>query len=89
MKPALTISEIDIYPLKPKGGLVGFVSFLLNDSFYVGGIGIHVTPRGNVRLVYPTKALPNGKNLTLFHPINKEAGELIGQAVSKKLELLR
>jgi len=84
----LTISEVEIYPLKPKGGLIGFASFLIEDSFYVGGVGIHTKPSGEIRLVYPTKTLPNGKELPLCHPINQAVGASVEQAVAQKLSTL-
>lgn len=80
------VEEIELYPLKPSQGLVAWASFVLNRSLYVAGIGVHLRPDGRYRLVYPERVLPNGKRISLFHPINRQAGDLFEQAVSGKLE---
>jgi len=80
------LSEIEIIPIKPREGLLGFCSFVLNNEFYIGNIGIHSTPEGNIRLLYPTKLLSNGKNVSSFHPITKEAGLEIVRQISLKYE---
>ena len=88
MSSSVSISEVEIYPIKPKSGHIGFASFVIDGAFYVGGVGIHTTPSGKIRLVYPTKMLPNGKELNLCHPINQDAGALVEEAVSQKLSTL-
>ncbi len=79
------IKDIQIIPVKPKDGLVGFVSFIFNDSFYFASIGIYTRPNGGYRLTYPTrKSLTN--SLPIFHPINKETASMIEEAVISKYE---
>ncbi len=86
----LLISEIEIFPLKPKAGLVGFCSFVIFNSIYIGSIGIHTSPNSpdGFRLVFPTKILPNNKEISCVHPINREVGEAIQKAVGKKIQEL-
>jgi len=84
----LFISEIQIIPVKPKEGLVAFASFIINDFLYIGNVGIYTSlsrPEG-YRLVYPSKTLPNGKEINCVHPINKETGELISKAIIGKFK---
>ena len=81
----LTITEIQIIPVKPNKGLVAFASCVINSQFYIGDIAIHTVPQGDdVRLVYPAKTLPNGKRINCVHPINREAGEALKQAIGGK-----
>jgi len=40
------LSEIQIIPIKPQNGLVGFASFVLDGSLYLGSIGIMTRPQG-------------------------------------------
>jgi DNA-binding cell septation regulator SpoVG len=80
----MKISEINIIPIKPRDGLLGFVTFVLDDQFYVGNVGIHSTPDGNIRLLYPDRCLPNGKVVSSFHPIAKHIGLEITQQVTLK-----
>lgn len=77
-------NSIQIYPIKPIDGLLGFASLILNHHFYLGNIAIHSRPDGSVRLSYPEKNLPNGKVIHCFHPITKEAGALVLANISKK-----
>ena len=81
----IVISEVQIIPTKPKDGLVGFASFVINNQLYIGNVGVYSRPDGNdFRLVYPTKTLPNGKQINCVHPINRYAGETIRRQVVEK-----
>ena len=75
----MRISEIQIIPVMPKNGLVAFASCVINDSLYIGNIAIYTSPSNHegYRLVYPSKILPNGKEINCVHPINREAGAAI------------
>lgn len=73
----MVISEIHIVPIKPNNGLIGFASVLLNDSLYLGSIGIHTRLDGQgLRLTYPTKGTIN-----IFHPTTKQLSKVIEEAV--------
>lgn len=37
----MIISEVNIILIKPKDGLIGFASLVINDALYLGSIGIH------------------------------------------------
>jgi len=82
----LKISEVQIIPIKPKDGLVAFASCVINDYLYLGNIAIYTSPSRpeGYRLVYPSKILPNGKEVNCAHPINKKAGELISSKIIGK-----
>ena len=81
----MKISEIQIIPVKPQDGLVAFVSFVLDESIYLGSIAILTRPEGGYRLVYPTKKV-GLRSLNIFHPINKEFANLIEKEVFVKFE---
>lgn len=80
---ALDILEIQIMPVKPKDGLIAFVSFVINNQFYIGNVALYTSPFSldGFRLVYPIKVLPNGKEIHCVHPINKETGSVIQKRV--------
>lgn len=78
------INEIQVVPVKPNNGLVGFASFVLYDALYCSSVGIFTRPSGGYRLVYPTKKLAD-KDIDVFHPISKQVGLLIEQEVTNKL----
>jgi len=81
----MRISEIQIVPIRPKDGLVGFASFVLDDNLYLGSIGIMTRLEGGYRLTYPTKKIAD-KNLNIFYPINKEVAQLIENEVVGQFE---
>ena len=75
------ITELQIVPVKPNSGLVGFASFVYDNSFYFGSIGIYTRPQGGYRLTYPTRG-----NFNIFHPINREVAEEIEKVIISKFE---
>lgn len=79
------ISEVQIIPVKANEGLVGFASFVYNDDFYFGSIGIYTRPQGGYRLTYPTRKGTNG-NFNIFHPINRGVAEAIENVIISKFE---
>ena len=83
----MKISEIEIITIKPRMGLVGFASFVIDDSVYCGLVAIHNRPNGGYRLTYPRKIV-DSSNRDVFHPITHEAGRLIEEAVISKYKAL-
>lgn len=79
------ISEVQVVPIKPANGLVGFASIVFDDSFYLGSIGIFARPNGRYRLTYPTRKSACG-GINVFHPINRSTAQQIEQAVISKFE---
>jgi len=79
------ISEVQIVPIRPKDGLMGFASFVLDDCLYLGSIGIMTRPEGGYRLTYPTKAI-GIKSLNVFYPINKTFAQEVEKAIINRFE---
>ena len=79
------ITEIQIMPIKPKDGLVAFASFVLDNSLYLGSVGIATRLQGGYRLIYPTKR-SGSKDMNVFHPINKAFAEVVEHEVVKRFE---
>ncbi len=86
----LNISNIEITPIRPRDGLVGFCSFVLNDSIYIGSVAIHTCLKNSLgyRLVYPTRKTLNGDLISCVYPINRETGDTIERAVIAKYKAL-
>ena len=82
----LEISEITITPIRPRNGLVGFTSFILNNSIYIGNVAIYTSPSSpdSFRLVYPSRILGNGTKLDSVFPINKDVGYSIQKQIVKE-----
>jgi len=82
------ISEIEIVPVKPSSGLIGFASFVLDDRYYVSSVAIYTRLDSlGYRLVYPTKKVGE-RNINIFHPINREVSQVIDEAVIEKVNEL-
>ncbi|MFC1699982.1 hypothetical protein ACFL1I_08545 [Candidatus Omnitrophota bacterium] len=82
----IVITEPVIIPVKPtEKGLLGFASCIVNNALSLNSISIYSRPNGGYRLLYPIKTLPNGKEINIFYPINKETSEIINKAIFKKI----
>ena len=79
------VSGVQIIPVKPRDGLVAFASFIFDDKFYFGSIGIYTKPKGGYRLTYPTRKIAD-QSFSIFHPINKDIATEIENAVVEKFE---
>ena len=81
----MKITEVQITPIKHKDGLVGFASIVLENSVYLGFIGVYTRFDGTgYRLTYPTKKVGE-KSINIYHPINRETSKAIEEAVISKL----
>ncbi len=82
----MTITEIQIIPIKAKDGLVAFGSVVFDNSLYLGSIGIYRKLDGSgYRLTYPTKKIGN-KDINIYHPINKDTSKAIELSILNKLK---
>lgn len=81
----ISITEIQIVPVKPNSGLVGFASCVINGCLYLGSIGIFTRLDGSYRLVYPTKKIGE-KSINIFYPITRELGRQLEQVIISKFE---
>lgn len=85
----VVITEVNIYPIRPKDGLVAFASCLFDSKLSLNSIAVYTRPDGSgYRLVYPAKILPNGKQVNLFYPVSKEIAQIIDKAIIEKYEEL-
>lgn len=80
----MKVKNVEIIPIKPHDGLIGFANVIVNDSLYLSSIGIHKKRDGNgFRLTYPTKKVGE-TNISLFHPLDKELSKEIERVVFEK-----
>lgn len=78
------VTEVQIKVIKPKDGLLAFASLVLDESLYISSIGIFSKLNGNgYRITYPTKKVGD-IDLQIFHPITKELGQEIEEAIVTK-----
>ena len=80
----MNVSEVQITPVKPVDGLVAFASCVINGQLYLGSLGVHQRLDGTgYRITYPTKKIGT-RQLNYYHPLNKEMGIAIEQAINDK-----
>ncbi len=78
----ISITEISVRLIKLDQGLCGFASCVVNNQLFLGNIALHETfDKTDIRLVFPTKPLRNGKQLPSFYPINKETEQALTKAI--------
>jgi stage V sporulation protein G len=84
----MTITEIQILPIKPNNGLIAFASVVLDNCLYLGSIGVYKRLDGTgYRITYPTKKIGDN-NINIYHPINIETSKTIEKAIILKAEEL-
>ena len=82
----MKITEVQIIPIKPNNGLVAFASVVVENSLYLGSLGVYMRIDGSgYRITYPTKKIGN-KNINIYHPINKETSKAIEEAIISEAE---
>jgi hypothetical protein len=72
----LRVSEIRFLPAtatERATGLLGFVSFLINDGLRLDGITVRKTLAGDVRLSWPVRTASTGGRHPLIRPVTDEA----------------
>ncbi|MBI3615182.1 MAG: septation protein SpoVG family protein [Candidatus Omnitrophica bacterium] len=79
------ISEIQFTPIRPKDGIVGFASFVLNGWLYLGSIAVMTRPQGGYRLLYPTRKIAD-RNIGVFHPIERDFARMVEEKILEKAE---
>lgn len=78
------VSEVQVTPIKAVDGLVAFASCVVGSQIFLGSLGVHKRLDGSgYRITYPTKKV-GIRQLNYYHPITKEAGLAIEQAVIAK-----
>ena len=82
----MKITEVQIIPIKPNNGLVAFASVVVENSLYVGSLGVYTRLNGSgYRITYPTKKIGD-KDINIYHPINKETSKAIEEAIIPEAE---
>lgn len=86
----MKISEIQITPIKSSDGLVGFASCVIDRQLFLSSLGVHTKLDGSgYRITYPTRRV-GSRSINFYHPISKDAGTAIEQAINAKcIELFK
>lgn len=81
------ITDLDLIEVAPKGSLIGFANFVVERAFSVNGVAIHRRLNGNgIRLVYPSKKLNSGREISLIYPTNSEIYQMLESVIFEKYQ---
>lgn len=82
----LEVTNIKIKKIFPKDGLVGFCSFILDDSLFIGNVGIFTKlNKDSYRLIFPSKKIKD-KDISIIHPVNQEFYFKLESLINEKLK---
>lgn len=71
----MKIKKVEIIPVKPSNGLIGFAHLFFEEGLYLGSIGIFKKLDGSgFRLTYPNRKV-GSTEITIFHPVSKECSQ--------------
>lgn len=74
------VSEIEIVPVKPANGLVGFASCVLDNKLFLGSIAIYTRlSTEGYRCVYPTKNFLTVNNYRFTTPSTRKQAKLLNK----------
>ena len=77
----MKVSKIEIVPVRPNQGLVGFASVELDGQLLLNSIAIHSKRDGSgYRLTYPTRGKGDSA-ITVFHPTTPQLSREIERVV--------
>lgn len=80
----MSISEVQITPVKPSNGLIAFASVVLDKKIYLGSIAVYRRLDGTgFRITYPSKKVGD-RNIQIYHPITRTMGWEIEIAITQK-----
>jgi DNA-binding cell septation regulator SpoVG len=80
----MSITKVELLPIKPQNGLIAFASVEIDHQFYVSSIGVHKRRDGTgYRITYPTRKVGD-QNLTIFHPTEPSLSKEIEKAICDK-----
>jgi len=83
------ITETTFLPLRvSEKGLIGISSLLFDNRLCLNSISVYSTRGGDIRLLFPISILKNGKQVNVYHPVNRETYESMRLAVLGKIEEL-
>jgi len=86
--PGITVSEVRIRLLdKPRNGLVGWASCVINEGLFLNNIAIRISRNGKPVLSYPSQKSRGRSKHYYFNPISRMAARILEKALLGNLDL--
>jgi len=83
----MTVTNIEIIPVRPKDGLVAFANCTIDNQLSIASIAIYTRMKGGYRLVFPGKKLGDTQ-VNYVVPTSRESYTAIENAIVNKYEKL-
>lgn len=88
-QPDLAITDIKLRLIEEgRDGLVAWASCVIGGGIFLNNIAIRRGQDGSLFLTYPAKQTAAGTRYNYFHPISREAADLIERAVMGRIREL-
>lgn len=83
----LTISDIQVIPVNPNKGLIGFISFTIQKAIRLNSVAVFtsLTNIGKYRLVWPAKKV-NERLIYYSLPIDKKTQKYILEQLTPEIK---
>lgn len=85
-KTKIEISDVNIIPITPQAGLVGFSSIRLFGFLRLNSIGLKINEDGSLKITTPAKKLPTG--YLMYYELPLDVREEIRLAIEEKIKEL-
>jgi len=82
----MKVTEVQILPIRPRNGLIGFATIVLDHAIQISDLAVFTRPQGGFRIGYPKKKLPNGKDVPIFRPLTRELDQTLEVIIARKFE---
>ena len=80
----MSITKVELLPIRPQNGLIAFASIKLDDRLYITSIGVHKRLDGKgYRITYPTRKVGE-QNIPVCHPIEPILSKEIEIAICER-----
>jgi hypothetical protein len=83
----LKITDVQIIPIQPKAGHIGFVNFVLQNAMRISSVAIFTSLKniGDYRLVWPAKKV-NERLIYYSLPVNKGIQKYILEVLTPEIK---
>ena len=80
----MSITKVELLPIRPQNGLIAFASINLDDRLYITSIGVHKRLDGKgYRITYPTRKVGE-QSVSVCYPIESVLSKEIEMAICKR-----
>lgn len=86
----MKITKIQIKKINPDKGLIGFVSFVVDNWLFLNNIAIfsRLNKKEQIRLVFPEKKI-NDKRIPIFYPLSSKEYFILEDIIKQEYYVIK